>query len=103
MNIDTVTKTFQPVAGSEHTRGYEALSLSAAEAVVVASEAPLVMYDERHCGTIPSPAAAKKLIADLRAGRVYLHPKSEPGCVKRLEDIVAGRPVDPSFFKLPWA
>lgn len=56
------------------------------------------MYDEARYGSIPSSEAANTLIADIRAGRAFVHPISEPGYMQRLEDIVAGRPVDPSFF-----
>lgn len=59
----------------------------------------LYMYDEARFGGIPSPETAKSLLADLRAGRAFAHPISARGYMQRLEDIVAGRPVDPSFFK----
>lgn len=59
----------------------------------------LYMYDEARFGGIPSPETAKGLLADLRAGRAFAHPISAQGYMQRLEDIAAGRPVDPSIFK----
>ena len=57
-------------------------------------------YDEACCGGIPSPESAKQIMADLKSGGAIPHAISEPGYVERLNDIVAGRAVDPAFFRL---
>lgn len=62
------------------------------------TDTDLYLYDEARYGTPPSPADAERLLADLREGRAIAHPISEKGYIERLEDIVAGREVDPSFF-----
>lgn len=57
------------------------------------------MYDEWRYGGVPTPETAANILADLKAGRAVPHPVAEPGYQQRLEDIVAGREVDPSFFR----
>ncbi len=57
------------------------------------------MYDELRYGGVPKPEAAARILRDLRAGRAMPHPISEPGYEQRLEDIMAGRCVDPIHFK----
>lgn len=56
------------------------------------------MYDELRYRGIPSKENAKRLLADLKAGRAIPHPISDPGYEQRLEDIIAGRSVDPACF-----
>lgn len=56
------------------------------------------MYDERRYGAVPTQAQASALLADLKSGRACPHPISEPGYVKRLEDLAAGRSVDTSYW-----
>jgi hypothetical protein len=58
------------------------------------------MYDECNMGGVPpSREAADSLLFDLKAGKAYPHPTSEPGYEQRLEDIIAGRPVNPEYFR----
>lgn len=57
------------------------------------------MYDELRYGGVPSKENAQQILADLEAGKVWLHPVSEPGCKVRLEDLAAGRSVDPQFWQ----
>lgn len=57
------------------------------------------MYDEYRYGAVPTQEAAQKLLADLKAGKAWLHPISETGCMDRLEDIAVGRTVDPTFWQ----
>ena len=59
----------------------------------------LYMYDELRCNGVPSQAVAKTILADLNSGKAIPHPISEPGFKGRLEDIVAGRPVDPQYWQ----
>lgn len=56
------------------------------------------IYDELGHGAIPSQAEAERLLADLKAGFAIPHPVSDPGYEQRLEDIIAGRSVDPACF-----
>lgn len=61
-------------------------------------DAGVYMYDEWRYGSAPTPENAARILADLKVGRAIPHPIAEPGYEQRLEDIVAGRQVDPSFF-----
>lgn len=56
------------------------------------------LYDELRYGGIPSKENAERLLADLKAGIAVPHPVSDPGYEQRLEDIIAGRSVDPACF-----
>lgn len=69
----------------------------------VFNEGMSYMYDELRYGNIPSQANAERLLADLKAGRAVPHPISDPGYEQRLEDIIAGRSVDPACFGIPSA
>jgi hypothetical protein len=57
------------------------------------------MYDERRYGSVPTQSCAQKLLSDLKSGKAYLHPISEPGCINRLENIIAGKPVSVEFWQ----
>jgi hypothetical protein len=61
-------------------------------------EAGVYMYDEWRYGSTPTPEKAARILADLKVGRAIPHPIAEPGYEQRLEDIVVGRQVDPSFY-----
>lgn len=63
-------------------------------------EDELYMYDEASYGAVPSRDAATRILADLLNGRAYVHPLIEPGYQQRLQDIIAGRAVDPALFSI---
>ena len=56
------------------------------------------MFDEARLGEVPSQEVAKTLLDDLSTGTAIPHAIADPGYKGRLEDIVAGRPVDSSFY-----
>ncbi|ENZ77981.1 MULTISPECIES: nuclear hormone receptor family protein [Ralstonia] len=62
------------------------------------SNSELYLYDETRYGGAPSQADAERILTDLREGRAIAHPISEHGYMERLEDIVAGRAVDLTYF-----
>jgi hypothetical protein len=56
------------------------------------------MYDEHRYGCVPTQEAAQTILANLKSGRAFPHPISEPGFMERLDELAAGRPVDPSYW-----
>lgn len=78
--------------GQEPAEGHKPVT------IIEVEDTGLYMYDERRYGGVPSKESAQEILSNLESGMAILHPISEPGCIDRLKDIIAGRAVDPAHW-----
>lgn len=56
------------------------------------------IYDELRYGAVPTKEAAAKILDDMKTGKAMPHPVCDLGWKSRLEQILAGQPVEQTYW-----